>query len=103
MIQQAEGAPMILISNYIYIYIVYFIFLFYHISIKYILPIEFRINSMSDKYNIYSLVDVLRSDDLCLLICIRLLTETILKTSVEIRGFGCLYHTVFRTREHNYQ
>ena len=56
-----------------YVNIVYFIFLLYYISIKCILPIEFCINSMSDKYNIYSVVDVLRSDDLFLLICIRLL------------------------------
>ena len=68
-----RGGPMILISNHIYIYIVYFIFLFYHISIKCILPIELCINSMLDKYNIYSVVDVLHSDDLFLLICIRLL------------------------------
>ena len=56
-----------------YVNIVYFIFLLYYISIKCILPIEFRINSMSDKYNIYYVVDVLHSDDLFLLICIHLL------------------------------
>ena len=38
-----------------------------------ILLIEFHINSMADKCNIYYVVDVLHLDDLFLLICIRLL------------------------------
>ena len=62
---------MILISNHIYI--LSFIFLLYNISIKYILPIEFRINSMSDKCNIYYVVDILHLASLLLMICIHLL------------------------------
>ena len=87
-----------------YLYIIYFIFLLYYISIKCILPIEFRINSMSDKYNIYYMVDVLHSDDFFLLICICLLdfpqfvlapfgwpTATLLLAPVEDWGVLCAY------------
>ena len=71
MIQQGGGYNDFDLKSYLYI--VYFIFLLYYISTKCILCIEFRINSMSDKYNIYYAVDILHSDDLLLRIYICLL------------------------------
>ena len=44
------GGPMILISNHIYILSISY-FYYHYISIKCILPIEFRVNSLLDKCN----------------------------------------------------
>ena len=61
-----------LISNHIYYSsILYFCYVIFPLNI--FLPIEFRNNSISDKCNIYYVVDILHSDNLLLMICIRLL------------------------------
>ena len=61
-----------LISNHIY-YSSFLYFCYVIFPLNVFLPIEFRNNSISDKCNIYYVVDILHSDNLLLIICIRLL------------------------------